>query len=74
MTSRRLQLWDIGGQERFYSMTRAYYKEAHGAIVVCDSSRLPTLEIGAERWRQDIALKLDKPPIPIVLAINKVLS
>ena len=46
--------------------------QAHGAIVVCDSSRLATLETGAERWRQDIATKLDQPPIPVVLAINKV--
>lgn len=47
-------------------------KKAHGAIIVCDSSRLPTLEVGAERWRADISAKLDRPPVPVILAVNKV--
>ena len=64
-----------GGRSTTSATCREYdliHPQAHGAIIVCDSSRLATLEVGAERWRQDIAAKLDKPPIPVVLAVNKV--
>ncbi|GIQ80459.1 small GTPase superfamily, Rab type, partial [Kipferlia bialata] len=32
----RVQLWDIGGQEQYARLLRAYYKMAYGAIVVGD--------------------------------------
>lgn len=69
----RLQLWDIAGQERFGNMTRVYYKEADGAIIVFDITRNPTFEHVA-RWLNDIRCKVNLPDgraIPVVLFANK---
>ncbi|KAI7903929.1 P-loop containing nucleoside triphosphate hydrolase protein [Cokeromyces recurvatus] len=72
----RLQLWDIAGQERFGNMTRVYYKEAVGAIVVYDMSRPQTFE-GVTKWKNDLDNKVTLPdtwgggPIPVVLLANK---
>jgi len=68
----RLQLWDIAGQERFGNMTRVYYKEAVGAIVVYDVNRQPTFE-AVKKWKNDIDNKvtLKDQPIPTILLANK---
>jgi len=72
-TEVRLQLWDIAGQERFGNMTRVYYKEAVGAFIVFDVSRIATFEAVA-KWKADIDAKVRLPnnnPIPVVLLANK---
>jgi Ras-related protein Rab-32 len=70
----RLLLWDIAGQERFGNMTRVYYKEAVGAFVVFDVTRVGTFE-AVQKWKNDIDLKVTLPPddrpIPVVLLANK---
>merc|ERR1711879_18174 len=70
----RLQLWDIAGQERFGNMTRVYYKEAVGAFVVFDVTRVNTFE-AVQKWKNDIDNKVTLPPddrpIPVVLLANK---
>eukprot|EP01094_Clydonella_sp_ATCC50884_P024950 TRINITY_DN639_c0_g1_i2.p1 TRINITY_DN639_c0_g1~~TRINITY_DN639_c0_g1_i2.p1 ORF type:complete len:217 (+),score=74.29 TRINITY_DN639_c0_g1_i2:205-855(+) len=70
----RLQLWDIAGQERFGNMTRVYYKEAVGAMVVFDVTRFSTFE-AVQKWKSDIDAKVtlppDERPIPVVLLANK---
>lgn len=45
----RLQIWDTSGQERFNTLTRQFYKGAHGVIVVYDITNKQTLD-GVERW------------------------
>ncbi|XP_068105722.1 ras-related protein Rab-32-like [Hyperolius riggenbachi] len=69
----RLQLWDIAGQERFGHMTRLYYREAAGALVVCDLGRAATLH-SVIRWKEDLDSKVslkNGKPIPMILIGNK---
>ena len=69
----RLQLWDIAGQERFGNMTRVYYKEAVGAILVYDLTRKDTFS-AIDKWKTDLDSKVVLPDgrnIPCVLVGNK---
>lgn len=69
----RLQLWDVAGQERFGTMTRAYYKGALGAFIVFDLERAHTLE-SVIKWKNDLDSKVslsDGSCIPCILLANK---
>ncbi|KAG5843557.1 ras-related protein Rab-38-like [Anguilla rostrata] len=69
----RLQLWDIAGQERYGNMTRVYYREAVGALVVFDVTRASTFE-AVLKWKDDLDTKVtlgNGRPVPAVLLANK---
>lgn len=54
-------------------MSRVYYKEAMGAVVVFDITKSSTLE-AATQWKQDLdsKVRLDSGrPVPAVLLANK---
>jgi Ras-related protein Rab-38 len=40
----KIQLWDIGGQDRGPNFTKLFCKNSHGAIVVADITQKDTLE------------------------------
>ncbi|TNN35887.1 Ras-related protein Rab-32 [Liparis tanakae] len=72
-TAVRLQLWDIAGQERYGNMTRVYYREAVGALVVFDMTRLSTFQ-AVLKWKGDLDSKValdNGTPVPAVLLANK---
>ena len=45
----KLQIWDTAGQEKFNSITTAYYRSARGAIIMYDVTR-PTSFKSIDKW------------------------
>ncbi|CAL1267155.1 unnamed protein product [Larinioides sclopetarius] len=69
----KLQLWDIAGQERFTWMTRVYYRDAQGCIVMFDLNKRSTF-VNAMKWKKDVDAKCQLPdgsPLPAILLGNK---
>lgn len=62
------------GQERFTWMTRVYYKDAHGCVIMFDLSNKNSF-INTLKWKKDVDAKCtqaDGSPIPCMLLGNKV--
>jgi len=66
----KLQIWDTAGQERFRAVTRSYYRNAAGAIMVFDTTRRQTFSNLAS-WLSD-AKNLTHPHTVMMLIGNKV--
>lgn len=49
----------LKGQERYGNMTRVYYREAVGALVVFDMTRLSTFQ-AVLKWKGDLDAKVDE--------------
>ncbi|KAI0355131.1 GTP-binding protein ypt1 [Trametes cingulata] len=49
----KLQIWDTAGQERFRTIAAAYYRGAHGIIMVYDVTELETFS-NVKGWIQEI--------------------
>ena len=64
-----LQFWEIAEQERFRSMTKFYYKGAHGALVFWGPNNPSSLK-GALAWKEDIQKKAGCHKIPHILVTD----
>lgn len=67
-------IFTLLGQERFTWMTRVYYKDAHGCVIMFDLSNKNSF-INSLKWKKDVDAKctqLDGSPIPCMLLGNKV--
>jgi small GTP-binding protein len=40
----RIQLWDLGGQDKSATVTKIFAKDSNGCVIVCDSTKSSTLE------------------------------
>ena len=65
----KLQIWDTAGEERYKSITSAYYKGSKGALVVYDISKRTTFE-NVNKWIDELKLKGNEDII-IMLVGNK---
>ena len=45
----KVQLWDISGQERFTAMTRVYFKDAVGCLILFDLANKISFDNTASR-------------------------
>ncbi|EFA79452.1 hypothetical protein PPL_07870 [Heterostelium album PN500] len=67
-----LALWDVAGQERFHHMIRSYFKNANGAIIVFDLTRIYHTLNSASKWKLQLDICFpDDNPIPCILLANK---
>lgn len=66
-----LNLWDVGGQERFKFMRHSFYKGTSGALLIFDLTRAETLETLMKKWHPEM-IKFIGHSIPFILIGNKV--
>ncbi|GAA5893753.1 Rab family GTPase [Sporobolomyces salmoneus] len=65
----KVQIWDTAGQERFRSVTRNYYRNAAGCIIVFDITSRRSFE-SLPVWLSD-ARALGSPDLEVVIVGNK---
>lgn len=66
-----LNLWDVGGQERFKFMRQSFYKGTSGALLIFDLTRANTYETLVNKWHPEM-IKFIGHSIPFILVGNKV--
>jgi small GTP-binding protein len=68
-TSVKLVIWDTCGQERYRNITRQYYRDCDGAVIVFDLTNTDSFE-NVPKWIEE--LKNNGPPnISILIVGNK---
>ena len=65
----KLQIWDTAGQESFRSITRSYYRDVAGALLVYDITRRESFN-HLTRWLEE-ARQNGNPNMTIMLIGNK---
>ena len=67
----KLQLWDTAGQERFRAITRTYYRNCAGCLIIYDISCRETFE-HVEDWLEESKPATDEQDIVYLLVGHKV--
>ena len=66
----KIQIWDTAGQDRFRSITKNYYKGAHGIILIYDITNQKTFE-NVKNWINQIKEEVSNK-VTIILVGNKI--
>ncbi len=72
-TNTKIQIWDTAGQERYKSLTKSFFRNAEGVMLVYDVTNLETYE-NLKFWLQSIQnnMSSDMGEIPVVIIGNKI--
>lgn len=65
----KLQIWDTAGEERFRTITSAYYRGAHGIAIVYDTSYRSSFD-NVRQWKHEIE-KYSREDVHVILLGNK---
>ena len=70
----RIQLWDIGGQDKSPTMAKIFSRDSHGCVIISDSTNMKTLEdtLNWQKLVSDEATFIDGGKLPFILVQNKV--
>ena len=66
----KIQIWDTAGQDRFRSITKNYYKGAHGIILIYDITSRKTFD-NIKNWVTQIKEEVSEK-VSIILVGNKI--
>ena len=66
----KIQIWDTAGQDRFRSITKNYYKGAHGIILIYDITNKKSFE-NVRNWINQIKEEVSEK-VSIILVGNKI--
>ncbi len=64
------QVWDTAGQERYRVVTRAYYRDTAGVLLVYDITDYQSF-LDVEVWVKELSDYMDIHTLPLVLLGNK---
>ncbi|OMJ94210.1 hypothetical protein SteCoe_2696 [Stentor coeruleus] len=64
----KLELWDTAGQEAFRAITRSFYRNANGVILMYDLTRLESFD-SLEDWLREVRTN-STPDITVLLLAN----
>jgi len=64
----KLLIWDIAGSEQLDRLRRSYIRGLHGYLLVCDSTRLPTLTSAKSAYQW---IESELGSLPCCLLVNK---
>ena len=69
----RVQLWDTAGAEKYYSLTKGFFRNAQGIMVVFDVTNSETYD-NVRHWTQSIKTHIgsDIERIPVIIIGNKI--
>jgi Ras-related protein Rab-1A len=66
----RLEIWDAAGQERFKALTKLYYRNCYGVLLVFDITDKNSF-INIENWINEFNKHCDIPNVSKILIGNK---